>query len=110
MDSTKLCHAALIGVSSEEKTPVLDHGRRSTRRRTPHRSRQRRDYGDIDLVAGAAGRKITPRWVPGPVGVQSRNFGNDRIEALGYLARYDLAAGLAETYPWVAEQVRLSRP
>ncbi len=62
----------------------------------------------VDLVAGAAGREITPRWVPGPVGVQSRNFSNDRIEALGYRPRYDLAAGLAETYPWVAEQVRLA--
>ena len=60
----------------------------------------------VDLVAEAAGREITPRWVPGPVGVQARNFSNDRIEALGFAPANDLAAGLAATYPWVEEQVR----
>ncbi len=60
----------------------------------------------VDLVAEAAGTTITPRWVPGPVGVQSRNFSNDRIEALGYEPSHDLAAGLAKTYPWIHEQVR----
>lgn len=62
----------------------------------------------VDLVAEAAGKEITPQWVPGPVGVQSRNFANDRIEALGYQPSHDLASGLAQTYPWIAEQVRLS--
>ncbi len=59
----------------------------------------------VDLVADAADKDITPVWVPGPVGVQSRNFSNDRIESLGYQPRFDLAAGLAETYPWIAGQV-----
>lgn len=62
----------------------------------------------VDLVAGIAGRSITPVWIPGPVGVQSRNFSNDRIEALGYDPRHDLMSGLAQTYPWIAEQVRLA--
>lgn len=60
----------------------------------------------VDLVAQAAGKAITPRWVPGPVGVQSRNFSNDRIENLGYQPAHDLAAGLAKTYPWINEQVQ----
>ena len=60
----------------------------------------------VGLVAEAAGREITPQWVPGPVGVQARNFSNDRIEALGFSPANDLAAGLAATYPWVEEQVR----
>ena len=59
----------------------------------------------VDLVADAADKDITPVWVPGPVGVQNRNFSNDRIESLGYQPRFDLAAGLAETYPWIASQV-----
>jgi len=63
----------------------------------------------VDLVAAAAGREITPQWVPGPVGVQARNFSNDRIEALGYAPKNELAAGLAATYPWVEEQVRRAR-
>ena len=62
----------------------------------------------VELVAEAAGTSISPNWIPGPVGVQSRNFSNDRIEALGYSPQHDLAAGLAKTYPWVAEQVRLN--
>lgn len=59
----------------------------------------------VDLVAEAAGRDITPRWVEGVVGVQSRNFANDRIESLGWRPRYSLRDGLAETYPWIAAQV-----
>ena len=59
----------------------------------------------VELVAEAAGKNITPVWVPGPVGVQSRNFSNDRIESLGYQPLFDLASGLAETYPWVAQRV-----
>ena len=59
----------------------------------------------VDLVAEVAEKDITPVWVPGPVGVQNRNFSNDRIESLGYRPRFDLAAGLMETYPWVARQV-----
>jgi nucleoside-diphosphate-sugar epimerase len=59
----------------------------------------------VDTVADVAGKDITPRWVEGVVGVQSRNFSNDRIEALGWSPRYTLRDGLAETYPWIAEQV-----
>ena len=59
----------------------------------------------VDLVADVAEKDITPVWVPGPVGVLNRNFSNDRIESLGYRPRFDLAAGLAETYPWIASQV-----
>ena len=35
----------------------------------------------VALVADAAGKEISPRWIPGPVGVQNRNP-NDRIESL----------------------------
>lgn len=59
----------------------------------------------VDTVAEVAGRDITPAYVDGIVGVQSRNFANDRIESLGWRPRYTLRDGLAETYPWIAEQV-----
>jgi nucleoside-diphosphate-sugar epimerase len=63
----------------------------------------------VDIVAEVAGREVTPRWVPGVVGVQSRNFSNDRIESLGFSPEYSLRDGIAETYPWIAAQVAASR-
>jgi nucleoside-diphosphate-sugar epimerase len=63
----------------------------------------------VGLVAEVAGKEISPVWVPGEVGVQSRNFSNDRIEQLGFRPEFDLRAGLAETYPWIAGQVNASQ-
>tara|TARA_X000000368_G_scaffold365492_1_gene311759 strand:+ start:2583 stop:3530 length:948 start_codon:yes stop_codon:yes gene_type:complete len=59
----------------------------------------------VQLVASAAGKEIDPVWVPGPVGVQNRNFSNDRIESLGFDPKFKLAEGLAHTYRWIANQV-----
>jgi len=59
----------------------------------------------VELVASSAEKQITPLWVPGPVGVQNRNFSNDRIESLGFEPKFDLVHGLANTYPWIANQV-----
>jgi GDP-D-mannose 3',5'-epimerase len=60
----------------------------------------------VDAVARAAGKRITVRYVTGPVGVRSRNFSNARAYSLGWRARFSLEAGIGRTYPWVAEQVR----
>jgi GDP-D-mannose 3', 5'-epimerase len=43
------------------------------------------------------------------VGVQSRNFSNDRIASTGWQSRFSLRDGIALTYPWVEEQVRKHR-
>ena len=59
----------------------------------------------VDLVSSSAEKEITPLWVPGPVGVQNRNFSNARIESLGFEPTFDLVQGLANTYPWIASQV-----
>lgn len=64
----------------------------------------------VDVVARVAGRSVAVRYVPGPVGVRSRNFSNARVYSLGWRARFSLEAGIARTYPWVAEQVRQQRP
>ena len=56
-------------------------------------------------VAKIAGKKIRIKHVKGPVGVQSRNFSNARIESIGWRSRFPLRDGIARTYPWVAEQV-----
>ena len=58
----------------------------------------------VDLVASSAEKEITPLWVPGPVGVQNRNFSNDRIESLGFEPTFDLVQGLANTCLWIASQ------
>lgn len=63
----------------------------------------------VATVAEVAGKQVRIRHIDGPVGVQSRNFSNAAIEKLGFSARYPLRAGIARTYPWVAEQVEASR-
>jgi nucleoside-diphosphate-sugar epimerase len=60
----------------------------------------------VHTIAEVAGKQITSRYVDGPVGVQSRNFSNERINSTGWRSRYDLKAGIAETYPWIEKQVR----
>lgn len=59
-----------------------------------------------ETVAHVAGKRITIKHVPGPVGVQSRNFTNDRIKSLGWQAKTSLYSGIALTYPWIARQVQ----
>jgi len=63
----------------------------------------------IDTVAQVAGKQVNVKWVDGPVGVQSRNFNNDKIYSLGWKSKYPLKEGIALTYPWVAEQVNRSK-
>jgi nucleoside-diphosphate-sugar epimerase len=47
--------------------------------------------------------------VEGPVGVQSRNFSNERIYSTGWRAKYYLKDGIAQTYPWIEAQVKAMR-
>jgi nucleoside-diphosphate-sugar epimerase len=60
-------------------------------------------------VIKESGKRITVRHVPGPVGVQSRNFSNDRISSLGWNAKVFLEKGIERTYPWVEAQVKAAR-
>lgn len=61
----------------------------------------------VGLVARIANKKLSIRYVDGPVGVQSRNFSHERICSLGWRPKYTLEAGLRETYPWVEAQHQL---
>ena len=63
----------------------------------------------VHTVAKAAGKTINIRHIEGPVGVQSRNFSNERIYSLGWKPRYYLEEGIARTYPWIAAQVEAER-
>ncbi|MDD5672766.1 MAG: NAD-dependent epimerase/dehydratase family protein [Chitinivibrionales bacterium] len=57
-------------------------------------------------AAEVAGKKIEIRHIKGPVGVQSRNFSNERIYSLGWKAKFFLKEGIAKTYPWIEAQVK----
>jgi GDP-D-mannose 3', 5'-epimerase len=59
----------------------------------------------VATVAGVAGKEIEPRYIDGPVGVQSRNFSHARIESLGWKAQVSLQEGIALTYPWIEAEV-----
>jgi nucleoside-diphosphate-sugar epimerase len=62
-----------------------------------------------NTVAKASGKKINLKHVSGPVGVQSRNFSNERIYSLGWQARVFIEDGIRLTYPWIAAQVEATR-
>jgi nucleoside-diphosphate-sugar epimerase len=59
-----------------------------------------------NTIADVAGKTIRIRHVKGPVGVQARNFSNERIYSIGWESRFPLASGIASTYPWIEEQAR----
>lgn len=55
-----------------------------------------------DVVARAAGVKITKKHIPGPQGVRGRNSNNDRLrEVLNWEPQISLEHGLADTYRWI---------
>jgi nucleoside-diphosphate-sugar epimerase len=60
----------------------------------------------VKAVAKVSGKTINIKHVEGPVGVQSRNFSNERIYSTGWQAKYYLLDGIAETYPWIEKQVK----
>lgn len=73
----------------------------------------RQEYVSVDqlvqTVAKVAGKKIAIKHVEGPVGVQARNFRIDKIKTIGWESKFSLEAGIARTYPWIAQQVQSAR-
>ena len=63
----------------------------------------------VKTVAEISGKKINIKHIDGPVGVQSRNFSNERIYSTGWKANYFLKDGIAENYPWIEAQVKKAR-
>ncbi len=68
------------------------------------------EYVSVDELAQAvidiSGKDLTIKHIDGPVGVQSRNFCNKRINSLGWQHDYTLREGMKITYKWVEEQVK----
>ena len=60
-----------------------------------------------DMVMEIAGKKLTKRHVPGPLGVRGRNSDNRLIsETLNWAPSRNLRDGLEVTYQWIEAQVR----
>ena len=62
-----------------------------------------------EAIAQVSGKKFAIKYVEGPVGVQARNFSNERIYSIGWKSDFDLVDGIALTYPWVEQQVLNAR-
>ena len=73
----------------------------------------RREYVSVDelvhTVASVAGKQVNIRHIDGPVGVRARNFRADRIAEIGWESRFSLNNGIAQTYPWIEQQVKATR-
>ena len=63
----------------------------------------------VATVIEVSGKRINVKYVEGPVGVQSRNFSNERICSIGWRAQVSLREGIALTYPWIEAQVKAQR-
>lgn len=63
----------------------------------------------VFLIAEIAGKKITIKNIPGPMGVMGRNSDNRLIlEKFNWSPDEDLESGIAKTYEWIREQIRYS--
>jgi GDP-D-mannose 3',5'-epimerase len=60
-----------------------------------------------EIVMEIAGKKLSIKHIPGPLGVRGRNSDNRMIyERLGWKPTAPLAEGLKQTYPWIEEQLK----
>ncbi len=64
----------------------------------------------VDLVAQLSGKTIVKKYIKGPEGVRGRNSENTLIkEKLNWAPTNSLKWGLEKTYPWILEQISLSK-
>ena len=62
------------------------------------------------LVMKIARKELGIEHIPGPLGVRGRNSHNDLIrEKLGWEPKFTLEKGIAQTYPWIRNQVEFMR-
>jgi GDP-D-mannose 3',5'-epimerase len=63
----------------------------------------------VDLTARIAGKKISKKHIPGPLGVRGRNSENSLIRSvLDWDYQLSLEEGINRTYEWIASQVKQS--
>lgn len=60
----------------------------------------------VDIVCKIAGKKLTKKHVPGPLGVHARTSDNNLIkQVLGYAPDENLEYGLEQTYTWIQGEI-----
>jgi nucleoside-diphosphate-sugar epimerase len=63
-----------------------------------------------EMVMGIAGKKLSIKHIPGPLGVRGRNSDNTLIkEKLHWAPSDSLHSGLEKTFTWISEQVKKQR-
>jgi GDP-D-mannose 3',5'-epimerase len=63
-----------------------------------------------EMIMKIAGKKLTIKHIPGPLGVRGRNSDNRLIyEKLGWKPTAPLSKGLESTYAWIKEEVEKSK-
>lgn len=61
------------------------------------------------MIMEIAGKRLSVKHIPGPIGVRGRNSDNHLIrEQLGWAPSQKLHVGLEKTYPWIEAQVRVA--
>jgi nucleoside-diphosphate-sugar epimerase len=66
--------------------------------------------GLAEMIMGIASKKLSIRHIEGPLGVRGRNSDNSLIRnKLGWAPSRSLREGLAVTYAWIADQVKLRK-
>lgn len=60
-----------------------------------------------DIAGEVAGKSLTKKHIPGPLGVRGRNSDNNLIkEKLNWSPNTRLKDGIAKTYNWIADQLK----
>ncbi|MGH8719568.1 MAG: hypothetical protein ACREV0_11610, partial [Burkholderiales bacterium] len=60
-----------------------------------------------EMVMKVAGKKVSIRHIPGPLGVRGRNSDNRLIkQKLNWAPDYPLIKGISATYAWIEKLVR----
>ena len=60
-----------------------------------------------EIAMEIAGKKLTIKHIPGPLGVKGRNSHNELIQKkLGWAPSQPLRSGLKKTYEWISRQVK----
>ena len=62
----------------------------------------------VDITAKVAGKQVSKKHIPGPLGVRGRNSDNTLIrEVLNWDYQLSLEEGISRTYKWITEQIAL---
>jgi nucleoside-diphosphate-sugar epimerase len=64
-----------------------------------------------EMIMQIAGKNLSIRHIPGPLGVRGRNSDNRLIlEKLGWRPSRPLHEGLEKTYAWISHQIKTATP